>query len=314
MELPTGSQTAEQTLASLRRKATVSDRVIMVICLFATTLTLTLTFGILYFLLSEASRFFLEPGFDLREFFTATVWQPVAGRIGVLPLVLASIQVVGIAMLFALPLGFLLSFFLYEYASPRLRRGARAFLEVIASVPTVVFGYFALSFVTPALRTIFGAEVVSIYNLLSAGLVVGLLVLPLVASLGLDALMAVPPYLKDGPFGVGARRTQAFLKGILPAAAPDLLVAGLSAASRAIGESVIVSLAAGIGPNLTFNPFESAETMTGYILRIAQGTISRGTIDYSSLFAVGILLFLFTFLLNITSEFIARRGFNRSDR
>ncbi len=180
-------------------------------------------------------------------------------------------------------------------------------LEILAGVPTVVFGYFALTFVTPMLRSVFGDDVVKIYNMASAGLVVGILTIPLVASLSEDALHAVPDSLRQASYGLGATKRETSLRVIVPAALSGITAAVVVAISRAVGETMIVALAAGAGPNFTFNAFNSAETMTGYMVRISGGDLSYGSIDYQSIFAVGLVVFLLTLLLNIVSQRIVRR-------
>jgi phosphate transport system permease protein len=180
-------------------------------------------------------------------------------------------------------------------------------LEILAGIPTVVLGYFALTFVTPLLRSIFGESVVSIYNMASAGLVVGVLLIPLIASLSEDALHAVPDALRQASYGLGATRMETSLRVVTPAALSGISAALVVGASRALGETMIVALAAGAGPNLTLNPFESAETMTGYMVRISGGDLSYGSIDYQSIFAVGLVVFLLTLLLNIFSQRVVRR-------
>jgi phosphate transport system permease protein len=177
----------------------------------------------------------------------------------------------------------------------------------LAGIPTVVYGYFALTFVTPLLRTIFGQEVVQIYNMASAGLVVGILTIPLVASLSEDALHAVPQALREASYGIGATRLETSTRVVLPAALSGVTAAFVVAISRAVGETMIVALAAGAGPNFTFNPFNAAETMTGYMVRISGGDLSYGSVDYQSIFAVGLVVFLLTLGLNLVSQRIVRR-------
>jgi phosphate transport system permease protein len=177
----------------------------------------------------------------------------------------------------------------------------------IGGIPTVVYGYFALTFVTPLLRGIFGHDIVQIYNMASAGLVVGVLTIPLVASLSEDALYAVPQSLREASYGLGATRLETATRIVLPAALSGVTAAFVVAISRAVGETMIVALAAGAGPNFTFNPFSAAETMTGYMVRISGGDLSYGSVDYQSIFAIGLVVFLLTLLLNLVSQRIVRR-------
>ncbi|HEX6384645.1 MAG TPA: phosphate ABC transporter permease subunit PstC [Anaerolineae bacterium] len=244
---------------------------------------------------------------SLLAFFTGTEWSPQLGKFGVLPLVNATLMVSGIAMLVALPLGLAAAIYLSEYASERARSTLKPILEVLAGVPTVVYGYFALTFMTPLLRGLFGENTVQIFNTASAGIVVGILIIPLVSSMSEDALSAVPRALREAAYGVGATRLETALKIVVPAALSGITAAFVVAISRAVGETMVVAIAAGAGPNFTFNPFHSAETMTGHIVRISGGDLSYDSVDYNSLFAIGLLLFFMTLALNIFSQRIVRR-------
>ncbi len=250
---------------------------------------------------------FREHRIDLITFLTGRRWEPQIGYFGVLPLVNATLMVSLIAMLVALPLGMAIAIYLSEYAPERVRAVLKPVLEVLAGIPTVVYGYFALTFVTPLLRRIFGVDMVEVYNMASAGIVIGILIIPLVSSLSEDALRAVPDALRQAAYGLGATKLETALKVVVPAAISGISAAFILAISRAIGETMIVAIAAGAGPNFTFNPFESAETMTGHIVRISGGDLSYDSIDYSSIFAIGLLLFLITLSLNIISQRIVRR-------
>ncbi len=210
-------------------------------------------------------------------------------------------------MLFALPFGLMIAVYLSEYASDRFRRTLKPILEVLAGIPTVVYGYFALTFMTPILRSILGSSVVAIYNTASAGIVIGILILPLVTSMTEDALSAVPRSLREGSYALGATKLETAVRVVVPAAISGIAAAFILAISRAVGETMIVALAAGAGPNLTLNPFEPAETMTGYMVRISGGDLSYDSIDYNSIFAIGLLLFFLTLGLNIVSQRIVRR-------
>lgn len=243
----------------------------------------------------------------LVEFFTTTSWIPAIGQFGVLPLINATLMTSVIAMLVALPLGLGAAVYLSEYATPRVRNTLKPVLEILAGIPTVVYGYFALTFMTPLLRAIFGIEVVNIYNTASAGIVIGILTIPLVSSMAEDALHAVPVSLREASYGLGATKLETVVKVVIPAGLSGILAAFIVAASRAIGETMIVAIAAGAGPNFTFNPFDSAETMTGHIARISGGDLSYDSIDYNSIFAIGLTLFIMTFLLNALSRTIISR-------
>jgi phosphate transport system permease protein len=244
---------------------------------------------------------------SLVEFFTGTKWSPQIGQFGILPLVTATLITSVIAMLVALPLGLGVAVYLSEYASERARRTLKPILEVLSGIPTVVYGYFALTFMTPLLRGIFGQDTVQIYNMASAGLVIGILILPLVSSMSEDALSAVPRSLREAAYAVGATKLEVAVKVVVPAALSGIAAAVILATSRAVGETMVVAIAAGQGPNFTFNPFRSAETMTGHMVRISGGDLSYDSIDYNSIFAIGLLLFLITLLLNLISQRIVRR-------
>jgi len=265
------------------------------------------TLGIVYEIGKEALLFFRSPEVNLWEFFTGTKWQPQALQFGILPLVSSTLMTTLIAMLIAVPLGLCVAIYLSEYAAPRTRKLLKPILEVLAGIPTVVYGYFALTFMTPLLRGIFGRDVVDIYNTASAGLVMGILILPLISSMSEDALSAVPSALREAAYGLGATKLEIAIQVVLPAAISGLVAAFIIGISRAVGETMIVALAAGAGPNLTINPFKGAETMTGHIVRISGGDLSYDSIDYNSLFAIGMLLFFITLALNIISQRIVRR-------
>lgn len=244
---------------------------------------------------------------SLVEFFTATKWNPQISQFGILSLVNATMMTSLIAMLVALPLGLSVAIYLSEYASDRARRLIKPTLEVLAGIPTVVYGYFALTFMTPLLRIIFGRDIVAIYNDASAGIVIGVLILPLVSSMSEDALSAVPRSLREAAYAVGATKLETAIRIVVPAAFSGIAAAFIVSISRAIGETMIVAIAAGANPNFTFNPFQSAETMTGHIVRISGGDLSYDSIDYNSVFAIGLLLFFITLTLNIISQRVVRR-------
>ena len=266
-----------------------------------------ITIGIVVILARESLLFFGSDEVTLKEFFFGREWQPMNGSFGVLPLLNATIMTSVTAMLVATPLGIFVAIYLSEYASRRVRSVLKPVLEVLAGIPTVVYGYFALTFMTPMLRLIFGLDTVEIYNTASAGIVMGILILPLVTSMVEDALSAVPGSLREGAYGLGATKLEVSVQIVLPAAFSGIAAAFIVGLSRAIGETMIVALAAGAGPNFTLNPFKAAETMTGYIVRISGGDIGYDTMDYNSIFALGLLLFLFTLGLNIVSKIVVKR-------
>lgn len=275
--------------------------------LLAGVISIGVTIGIVFVLLRDALQFFSLEEVTLINFFTDTVWQPQIGRFGVWPLLSATLMVSFIAMLVALPLGLATAAYLSEYASTRTRNTIKPILEVLAGIPTVVYGYFALTFMTPFLRAILGKDMVQIYNVASAGIVVGILIIPLVASLSEDALHAVPRSLREAAFGLGATKLESTLRVVIPAALSGITAAFVVSISRAVGETMIVAIAAGAGPNLTLNPFVAAETMTGYMVRISGGDLSYDSVDYQSIFAIGFVVFVLTMMLNIFSQRIVHR-------
>lgn len=298
---------AKTTSPELVKHPRIGEMIIQGFLFLCGAISIFTTIGIVYELGKEAMLFFQDEAVTLTEFFTSTEWQPAIGDFGIWPLVNATFMTSTIAMLVALPVGLATAIYLSEYASTRARSTLKPILEVLAGIPTVVYGYFALTFMTPLLRGIFGDETVKIFNTASAGIVVGILIIPLVSSMSEDALSAVPRGLREAAYGLGATKLETSLKVVLPAALSGITAAFVVAISRAIGETMIVAIAAGAGPKFTFNPFESAETMTGHIVRISGGDLSYNSIDYNSLFAIGLLLFLMTLALNMLSRrFVAR--------
>ncbi len=291
----------------LRKRPRLGESIIQTVLFVCGFISIFTTIAIVYVLFQESLSFFADPAVTLFEFFTGTVWQPRIGEFGVLPLVNATLVISFIAMLVAVPLGLGMAIYLSEYASERARAILKPVIELLAGIPTVVYGFFALTFVTPILRGMLGKDVVAVYNMLSAGLVVGILITPIIATLSEDALSAVPGSLRQASFGLGATKWETAIKVVVPAALSGILAASIVAMSRAVGETMVVALAAGASPNLTWNPFEPAETMTGHIARISGGDLSYGSIDYRSIFAIGLVLFFITLALNIASRRIVRR-------
>jgi phosphate transport system permease protein len=307
----TGQQPArydsDEITARLLRKPRIGESIIQSILFICGAISILTTLGIIYELGKEAWLFFGSPEVDIAEFLTGTTWQPQLLQFGIWPLVTATLLTSAIAMLVALPLGLGTAIYLSEYASARARNGLKPLLEVLAGIPTVVYGYFALTFMTPLLRAIFGQNTVQIFNTASAGIVVGILTIPLVASMSEDALHAVPNSLRQAALAVGATKLETALRVVVPGAISGIAAAFVVAISRAVGETMVVAIAAGAGPKFTFNPFESAETMTGHIVRISGGDLSYDSIDYNSIFAIGLLLFFMTFSLNVVSQRIVAR-------
>ena len=304
---------------NLKRRYRPGETIIQGFLLFCGAISILTTIGIIFVLGEESWLFFQNAEVSIREFFTGSMWQPAILHFGIWPLVIATLTTSLMAMIVALPLGLMIAIYLSEYASPRMRGFLKPMLEVLAGVPTVVYGYFALTFMTPLLQNIFGKNIVEVYNNASAGIVIGILILPLVTSMSEDALTAVPQALRQAAYGLGATKLETALRIVLPAALSGLSAAFIVAVSRAVGETMVVAIAAGAGPrnfgswrealtNLAaFNPFKAGETMTGHIVRISGGDLSYGTLDYTSLFAIGLLLFLMTLGLNILSRMLVAR-------
>ena len=303
---------------SLRKKRRPGEAVIGGLLFLAAALSILTTVGIVFELGKEALLFFRSDEASIAAFLSSTQWQPAILDFGIWPLVLATLTTSVTAMIVALPIGLATAIYLSEYASSRARGLIKPVLEVLAGIPTVVYGYFALTFMTPLLRSILGVSVVEIFNTASAGIVVGILIIPLVSSMSEDALHAVPLSLREASYGVGATKLETSLRIVLPAALSGITAAFVVSISRAIGETMVVAIAAGAGPkNFTFgednlfgfilNPFVAGETMTGHIVRISGGDLSYDSIDYNSIFAIGLTLFVITLMLNIFSRrFVAR--------
>jgi len=263
------------------------------------------TIGIIAVLAVETAAFLREV--PIQEFLFGTKWTPLfsSPSFGVLPLVAGTVLVSLIAMLVALPMGLLSAIYLSEYANSKVRRVLKPVLELLAGVPTVVYGYFALLFVTPLLQRVFPA--LTSFNALSPGIVMGIMILPLVSSLSEDAMRSVPNGLREGSYALGATKMQTSLKVVVPAAFSGITAAFILAVSRAVGETMIVAIAAGQQPVLTMNPMSQVETMTAYIVQVSLGDTPQGTLEYRTIFAVGMLLFLGTFGLNLVSAWLRKR-------
>lgn len=295
--------TAMRTSLRSQRKRPVQGFVRIALFLCA-SVSVLVTAGIVYALVSDTIEFFKDVA-PLSFFFSAD-WAPQSGDFGVLELVFGTMIITLGAMLIAGPLGVATAIYLSEYAKPLVRRIVKPVLEVLAGVPTVVFGYFALNFVTPTLlRNIYPG--CGIFNWASAGIVVGLFILPTVASLSEDALRAVPRSLRDGAYGLGATKLRVSTRVVLPAALSGIVAAIILGISRAVGETMAVAIAAGATPQLALSPCESVQTMTAYIVQVAGGEASTGSVQYGSIFALGSTLFLITLALNYLSIRFVKR-------
>jgi phosphate transport system permease protein len=303
---------------SFRKRARPGELAIRTFLLVCGLLSIATTIGIVYELGKESLLFFQDERVTVVDFLTSTIWQPGAGSFGIWPLVLGTMLISIIAMLVAVPIGLASAIYLSEYASRRVRGFFKPVLEVLVGIPTVVYGFFALTFMTPLLRSIFGANVVGFFNVLSAGIVVGILIVPLISSLSEDALRAVPDSLRQAAYALGASKLEVSTRVVVPAALSGIAAGVVVAMSRAVGETMVVTLAAGAAPrNFTLgedslfgyilNPFERAQAMTGYVAITASGDLGYNTIDYNSIFAIGLSLFFMTLGLNSLS----RRFVNR---
>lgn len=268
-------------------------------------ITMLTTAGIIWILASESWEFFKEV--SIIDFLTDTQWTPlfVDKHYGILPLLTGTLLTTLIAILTALPLGIVIAVYLSEYASQGFRRAIKPALEILAAVPTVVYGFFALTVVTPFLQNFIPG--LSTFNALSAGIVMGIMIIPLISSLSEDALYAVPRSLREASFGMGANRFQTGFRVVVPAASSGILVSVILAISRAIGETMVVAVAAGQQPNLTFDPRQAVETITTYIVQVSLGDVQHNSLEYRTIFAAGITLFLFTFALNHLSFRLKKR-------
>lgn len=268
-------------------------------------LSVITTIGIIFVLTTESAGFFKEVSFF--EFLFGTRWEPLLEpkSFGVLPLVSGTITIVIGAGLIALPIGIMTAIYLSEYASPKTRSTIKPTLEILAGIPTVVYGYFALTFITPLIRTVFPAT--QIFNSASASIVVGIMILPMVASLCDDAIRSVPTSLRQGGFSMGATTFEVTKSILVPGAFSGIIASFVLALSRAFGETMAVTLAAGATPNLTINPLESIQTMTAYIVQVSLGDTPAGGIEYQTIFAVGALLFFVTLSMNIFANHIMNK-------
>ena len=287
------------------------ERVIGIVLALCASVSILTTLAIIAVLFYESSSFFSQV--SLSQFLLDTKWTPlfVDKHFGIWPLIAGTFITSIIALLFALPIGVLIAIYLSEYANHRIRTVLKPLLEILAGIPTIVYGYFALLVVTPALQQIFPE--MGTFNALSPGLVLGIMILPMVASLSEDAIYTVPSSLRDGAYALGASRLQTIFGTVLPAAAGGISAAFILSASRAIGETMIVAIAAGQQPELHLNPLLPVQTMTTYIVQISLGDTPHGTLEYQTLFAVAIVLFLMTMGLNYFSIRIRNR-YKRSMR
>jgi phosphate transport system permease protein len=294
---------------ALRRRpfSHAGEVVIKALLLACAAVSLVTTGLIIYVLFSETATFFGEVSFA--DFFLDTEWQPLFNPVsfGIWELVAGTVNVVFWALVMALPIGLATAIYLNEYAAPRTRKLLKPVLESLAGVPTVVYAYFALNVVTlEILRPIFGPDL-PVFNSLAAATLLAVMILPTIASISEDAMASVPRDLREAAYGLGATRLEVAIRVVVPAAFSGIVASVLLAIARAVGETMIVAVAAGSTPQLTLSPLESIQTMTGYMLQVALGDAARGTIDYKSLFAVGAVLFMMTLVFNIAAQVLVGR-------
>ena len=283
----------------------VKERLIEGALLLSALFSIFITAGIIAVLLFETFEFFKEV--SIIEFLTDTQWTPLFAEkhFGILPLFAGTLLTTLIAVVVAIPIGLTSAFYLSEYASDRVRTAVKPALEILAAVPTVVYGYFALLLVTPALQMIFPD--LSGFNALSPGIVMGIMIIPIISSLSEDAMHAVPMGLREGAYALGSTRLQVATRVVVPAAFSGIAASFILGISRAVGETMIVAIAAGQQPRLTMNPFVPVETVTAYIVQVSLGDTPTGTLEYRTIFAVGISLFVVTFGLNMVSYWFRKR-------
>tara|TARA_B110000967_G_C18880157_1_gene560581 strand:+ start:1371 stop:2252 length:882 start_codon:yes stop_codon:yes gene_type:complete len=282
------------------------ERFIELLLKLSALLTVLTSLGIVWVLFSESYSFFKEV--SIVEFLTDNQWTPLFAnkRFGIMPLVCGTLLTTTIALVVALPTGLTIAIYLSEYAPQKMRNILKPLLELLAAVPSVVYGFFALMVVSPFLKTIFPN--ISGFNALSAGIVMGIMIIPFVSSLSEDALRAVPKSLRESSYALGSTRLQTSYRVMVPAASSGIVVSVILAFSRAIGETMIVAIAAGQQPRLTFNPLVPIETITAYIVQVSLGDVPHGSLEYKTIFAAGMTLFVFTFILNNIS-FLVRKKF-----
>lgn len=283
----------------------IKEKIIEFILFLAAFTSVATTVAILYILIKESVLFFQQV--PIIDFLTGTKWTPlfINPQYGILPLLSGTLLSAGVALAVAIPMGTIAAIYLSEFASSNVREISKPALELLAAIPTVVYGYFALLYVTPFLQNIFPK--LPGFNILSAGLVMGLMIIPFISSISEDAMSSVPVGLREGSYAMGATKLQTALKVVFPAAISGISSSYILGTSRAVGETMIVAIAAGLRPNLTWNPFEQGATITAYIAQVSLGDLPHGTLAYQTIFAAGLTLVLMTLFLNIIGHFLAKK-------
>ena len=281
------------------------ERVIEIILMCSALAATFITLGIVYILVTEASGFFKDV--SIVEFLTSRQWSPLFedAHYGILPLISGTLTTSFVALSIAIPIGTIAAIYLSEFASHKTRETVKPILELLVGVPTVVFGYFALLFVTPLLQKI--NPDLPTFNMLGAGIVMGVMIIPYIASVAEDAMRAVPMQMREGSYAMGATRFQTAIRVVTPAATSGIIAAYILGISRAVGETMVVAIAAGQQPTFTFNPLEGAATITAYIVQVAMGDLPHGSLGYQSIFAAGMVLFVITFVFNILGHMARKR-------
>lgn len=302
------SQSIQSMIAASRNKKSkkIIEKLVPIALFLAAALSVLTTFGIVFTLIFETFEFFSR--ISITDYIFGTEWLPFSGKeplYGVLPLILGTFKVTFIAILVAVPFGLGAAIYLSEYASDKTRRIVKPILEILAGVPTIVYGFFALTFITPALQEIIPS--LKIFNALSPGIVVGIMILPMIASMSEDAMSSVPNSIREGALGLGSTKFEVAIKVVLPAALSGIVASVVLAVSRAIGETMIVSLAGGSTPTFEFGFTDSIQTMTAYIVQVSTGDAGYGTTIYYSIYAVGFTLFIFTLAMNLLAQYISKR-------
>ncbi|HRD95319.1 MAG TPA: phosphate ABC transporter permease subunit PstC [Rubrivivax sp.] len=292
-------------LASLKRSRQRREKIIETVLLLAACVSVFTTVGIVYILLKESLNFFSHV--SLWDFLTDTQWTPLFSdaHFGITVLLAGTISSSAVALIVAIPLGTIIAIYLSEFAGHRAREILKPLLEMLSGVPTIIYGYFALLFVTPLLQKVF-PELPG-FNVLSAGLVMGIMIIPYVSSLSEDAMRAVPMSLREGSYAMGATRLQTALRVVVPAALSGIASAYILGVSRAVGETMILAVAAGMQPNLSLDPMQPAATITSYIVQVALGDLPHGSVGYQTIFAAGLMLLLLTLGFNMLGYWIRRR-------
>ena len=281
------------------------ERVIEITLMFAALAATFITIGIVYVLVTEASGFFKNV--SIIEFLTSRQWSPLFedAHYGILPLISGTLTTSFVALSIAIPIGTIAAIYLSEFASHKTRETVKPVLELLVGVPTVVFGYFALLFVTPLLQKL--NPDLPTFNMLGAGIVMGVMIIPYIASVAEDAMRAVPMNMREGSYAMGATKFQTAIRVVTPAATSGIIAAYILGISRAVGETMVVAIAAGQQPTFTFNPLEGAATITAYIVQVAMGDLPHGSLGYQSIFAAGMVLFVITFVFNILGHMVRKR-------